>query len=202
MSIDPSLFHLLNVADTCAVWNILSSDVLHSAAKKAGCSFCVTGVVQYELAIKPRSERKASDIELRERLSKEQASGGFPSIACSIDDLRVVSALEARKKLGKGELSSIALAMRLYMAVITDDRKATKLARDTGHSQTQTTPHLLAWLEFNGALSEGEKRLLLEQHAGLNGSLAGPFRDALEIARHCKAIMAHPATVAALPDAK
>ena len=194
MSIDPSAFHLMNVADTCAVWNILSSDVLHSAAKKAGCSFCVTGVVQYELAVKPRSARKASDVELQKRLSRVQAAGGFPSIACSIDDLRVVSALESRKKLGKGELSSIALAMRLYMAVITDDRKATKLARETGHSMTQTTPHLLAWLEFNGALTDAEKRLLLEQHAGLNGTLAAPFRDALEMAQQCKSKVARPAS--------
>lgn len=199
MSIDPSLFHPMNVADTCAVWNILSSDILHSAAKKAGCSFCVTGVVQYELAIKPRSRRKDADIELQKRLAKEQAGGGFPSITCSIDDLRVVSALEARKKLGKGELSSIALAMRLYMAVITDDRKATRLARDTGHAMTQTTPHLLAWLEFTGALSSSDKRLLFEQHAGLNGTLAGPFREALEIARNCKANVAIPAVPPASP---
>jgi hypothetical protein len=187
MAIDPSNFHRVNVADTCAVWNILSSETLHSAAKKAGCSFCVTGVVQYELLVKPRSQRKACDDELRARLGREQAAGGFPSHACTLDDLRMVSALEERKKLGKGELSSIALAMRLYQAVITDDRKATKLSREAGHNLTQTTPHLLSWLEFNDALSETEITLIMQQHAELNGTLVRPFHDALEMARQCKA---------------
>lgn len=197
MSIDPSNFHPVNVADTCAVWNILSSETLHLAAKKAGCSFCVTGVVQYELLLKPRSRHKDSDVELRARLEREQAAGGFPSHACSLEDLRMVSALEERKKLGKGELSSIALAMRLYQAVITDDRKAARLSRDAGHSLTQTTPHLLSWLEFNDALSEAEKRTVFEQHAELNGSLDGPFRDAIEIARQCKANAGPPAAPSA-----
>ncbi|MGF6273862.1 putative nucleic acid-binding protein [Massilia sp. UYP11] len=187
MAIDPSNFHRVNVADTCAVWNILSSETLHLAAKKAGCSFCVTGVVQYELLVKPRSQRKACDVELRARLEREQAAGGFPSHACTLDDLRMVSALEERKKLGKGELSSIALAMRLYQAVITDDRKAAKLSREAGHNLTQTTPHLLSWLEFNDALSEADKQSVMQQHAELNGTLVRPFHDALDMARQCKA---------------
>lgn len=187
MAIDPSIFHQVNVADTCAVWNILSSEALHLAAKKAGCSFCVTGVVQYELLLKPRSQRKASDVELRSRLEREQAAGGFPSHACSLEDLRMVGSLEERKKLGKGELSSIALAMRLYQAVITDDRKAARLSREAGHALTQTTPHLLSWLEFHNALSDADKRDVLAQHAELNGSLVEPFRDAIQIAQQCKA---------------
>lgn len=187
MPIDPAQFHPVNVADTCSVWNILSSQTLHTAAKNAGCSFCVTQVVQYELLVKPRAKHKPADIELRKRLTSEQALGGFPCHACSIDDLRVVSALEARKRLGKGELSSIAFAMRIRQALITDDRKAAKLARESGHGLTQTTPHLLAWLEFNGALSDPDKLAVIAQHTGLNGSLAGPFKDALEMAKQCKA---------------
>ncbi|MYN10493.1 hypothetical protein [Pseudoduganella aquatica] len=187
MAINPAHFHAVNVADTCSVWNILSSETLHSAAKNAGCSFCITDVVRYELLIKPRSEAKASDIELRKRLVREQSLGGFPSHTCSIDDLRVVSSLEGRKKLGKGELSSIAFAMRIRQAVITDDVKAAKLARESGHDLTQTTPHLLAWLDFNGALSAPDKVAVLAQHADLNGSLAGPFQRALEMASQCKA---------------
>lgn len=187
MAINPAEFHLMNVADTCAVWNILSSATLHSAAKTAGCAFCITDVVRYELLVKPRSKAKASDTELQRRLGAEQALGGFPSHACSMDDLRVFSALEQRKKLGKGELSSIAFAMRIRQAVITDDVKAAKLARDSGHELTQTTPHLLAWLDFNGALTGTEKQEVLTQHADLNGSLAAPFARAMEMASQCKA---------------
>lgn len=187
MAINPAEFHLMNVADTCSVWNILSSVTLHAAAKKAGCSFCITDVVRYELLVKPRSQPKPSDTELRKRLGVEQALGGFPSHSCSMEDLRVFSALEQRKKLGKGELSSIAFAMRIRQAVITDDVKAAKLARESGHGLTQTTPHLLAWLDFNGALTGPEKQDVLTQHADLNGSLAGPFARAMEMASQCKA---------------
>jgi len=45
MAIDPSKFHLVNVMDTCAVWNVLSSARLYSAAKEAGSlSICVVDV--------------------------------------------------------------------------------------------------------------------------------------------------------------
>ena len=47
---------------------------------------------------------------------------------------------------------------------------AAKLARESGHELTQTTPHLLAWLDFNGALTGAEKQEVLTQHADLNGS--------------------------------
>jgi hypothetical protein len=187
MAINPAEFHLLNVADTCSVWNILSSKTLYAAAKTAGCAFCITDVVRYELLVKPRSHPKASDAELRKRLSVEQALGGFPSHSCSMEDLRVFSALEQRKKLGKGELSSIAFAMRIRQAVITDDVKAAKLARESGHNLTQTTPHLLAWLDFHGALTASEKQDVLTQHTALNGSLAAPFARAMEMASQCKA---------------
>lgn len=187
MAINPAQFHLVNVADTCSVWNILSSATLHAAAKKAGCSFCITDVVRYELLVKPRSKPNPSDTELQKRLGVEQALGGFPSHSCSMEDLSVVSALEQRKKLGIGELSSIAFAMRIRQAVITDDLKAAKLARDSGHDMTQTTPHLLAWLDFNGTLSGEEKQDVLTQHVALNGSLAEHLARAMEMASQCKA---------------
>ncbi|XLZ69741.1 hypothetical protein ABT364_24935 [Massilia sp. SR12] len=186
MAIDPTRFHPVNVADSCSVWNILSSETLYSAARNSGCTFCITEVVQYELLLKPRSQLKPADMALQGRLRREQAIGQFPSHACTIDDLQVVTALEGRRKLGKGELSSIAFAMRIRQAVITDDRKAAKLAQESGHDLTQTTPHLLAWLDFNNALSDAEKAEVFEQHAALNGSLSAPFQRALEMANHCK----------------
>jgi len=187
MAINPASFHLVNVADTCSVWNILSSETLYALAQRNGCAFCVTEFVQYELLVKPRSSNKPEDIELRKRLAREQSGGAFGKHACSIDDLRAVSVLEERRKLGKGELSSIAFAMRIRQAFITDDRKAAKLARESGHNLTQTTPHLLAWLSFNNFLSDVDSQAVLKQHANLNGSLTRPFQDALDIARHCRA---------------
>jgi hypothetical protein len=199
MAINPAQFHLVNVADTCSVWNILSSATLHAAAKKAGCSFCITDVVRYELLVKPRSNPNPIDNELLKRLGVEQALGGFPSHSCSMEDLSVVSSLEQRKKLGKGELSSIAFAMRIRQAVITDDVRAAKLARTSGHDLTQTTPHLLAWLDFNGALTSAEKQDVLTQHIALNGTLGEHLSRAMEMASQCKANASGSAATIAKP---
>jgi len=54
--------------------------------------------------------------------------------SCGIEDLQSISVLESRKCLGEGELSSIAFAMKIRLAVITDDRKALELAVEAGHA--------------------------------------------------------------------
>src|SRR5450830_1779393 len=141
MAIDPSKFHLVNVGDTCSVWNVLSSRQLYAAAKEAKCEFCITEFVQYECLVKPRTAPTAADLELRDRLEREQTKGCFKAHSCSIADLQAIVDLESRKRLGKGELSSIAFAMRIQQAVITDDQKARKLATNARHALTQTTPH-------------------------------------------------------------
>jgi len=66
----------------------------------------------------------------------------------SVRRLAEVELLESRTRLGKGELSSIAFAMKIGHAIITDDKEARKLAETSGHALTQTTPHLFAWLIF------------------------------------------------------
>ncbi|MDR3454603.1 MAG: hypothetical protein P4L96_17690 [Rhodoferax sp.] len=134
MAIDPSKFHLINVADTCSVWNVLSSARLHAAAKEARCEFCITSFVRYECLIKPRKSPTPAEHELMRRLTQEQGRGGFAAHSCDIGDLQVIKILESRKRLGKGELSSIAFAMKIGQAVITDDKKARKLSEDSGHA--------------------------------------------------------------------
>lgn len=186
MAIDPSRFHPINVADTCSVWNILSSHRLLSAAKEARCEFCITTFVQYECLVKPRTAPTAADLELRERLIREQRSGCFQSHSCSVGDLQAVAILESRKRLGKGELSSIAFAMKIRRAVITDDQKARRLAESSGHSLTQTTPHLHAWLIFTGRLSDADHRLVVSQHNAMEGPLEPHLRRAYELALQCR----------------
>lgn len=43
-------------SDTCAVWNILSSEVLYGKARALNCEFCITSYVHYECLYKPRRE--------------------------------------------------------------------------------------------------------------------------------------------------
>lgn len=191
MAIDPSKFHLVNVADTCSVWNMLSSLRLYSAAKEAHCDFCITEFVQYECLVKPRTAPSEAGKILVKRLMVEQERGAFRAHACSIDDLQAVELLEKRKRLGKGELSSIAFAMKIRQAVITDDQKARKLASDAGHGLVQTTPHLFSWLMFTGRLGDADKALVIQQHEAMDQDLAPHFERAYVIALECNQQHAH-----------
>ena len=186
MPIDPSKFHRINVADTCSVWNVLSSVRLYNASKEASCDFCITDFVRYECLVKPRTTPNAAEQALIGRLTREQSRGAFKAHACSIDDLQVVELLERRKKLGKGELSSIAFAMKIRQAVITDDQKARKLAEAAGHPLVQTTPHLFSWLIFTGRLGDSDKALVIQQHEEMDQDLTPHFERAYEMALVCK----------------
>lgn len=187
MAIDPSKFHLINVADTCSVWNVLSSVRLHAAAKEARCEFCITSFVRYECLTKTRKgEPTTAETELIRRLAQEQGSGGFAAHSCDIGDLQAIKLLEARKRLGKGELSSIAFAMKIGQAVITDDVKARKLAEDSGHALTQTTPHLFSWLIFKGRLGDSDKGTVIAQHEAMERPLAPHFETAYDMALQCR----------------
>lgn len=186
MAIDPSKFHPINVADTCSVWNILSSPRLNAAAREARCDFCVTSFVQYECLIKPRKAILPSEQTLMDRLRAEQRRGAFQAHSCDIEDLQAIELLEKRKKLGKGELSSIAFAMKIRQGFITDDRKAWQLAKDSGHSHAQTTPHLFSWLIFTGRLSDGDKDVVIAQHVDAGRQIAPHLQVAYEMALQCR----------------
>jgi hypothetical protein len=94
--------------------------------------------------------------------------------------------LEKRKRLGKGELSSIAFAMKIGQGFITDDRKALKLAQDAGHPLAQTTPDLFAWLIFTGRLSDGDKDTIISQHEITGGDISQHLKIAYETALQCR----------------
>jgi hypothetical protein len=186
MAIDPSRFHLINVADTCSVWNVLSSARLYSAAKEARCNFCITTFVSYECLLKPRKASNAAERYLMDKLRKEQINGAFTPHSCDIGDLQSIRVLESRKKLGKGELSSIAFAMKIGQAFITDDMKARKLAEASGHKLTQTTPHLFAWLIFTNRLGDSDASTVISQHVDAGRQLKKHLENANELALQCR----------------
>lgn len=185
MAIDPSKFHPFNVTDTCAVWNILSSARLRSAANDARCDFCITSFVHYECLIKPRTSPTEADRELRRKLQAEQLSGAFKAHSCGIGDLQNVKVLAERRRLGMGEISSIAFAMKIGHAVLTDDQKARKLATDAGHQLVQTTPHLLSWLIFTRKLGDSDVPVVVDQHQAHGGDLAPHLNRAYHLALQC-----------------
>src|SRR5712692_651663 len=174
MRINVSKFYQYNVTDTCAVWNVLSSRVLYSTARSAGCVFCITQFVQYECLHKPRKPSAHGPI-LQRRLQQEQLKGDFQACTLAVEDLQDVSILESRRKLSKGELSSIAFAKKIGQAFLTDDQKARKLAEGLLALSVQTTPHLLGWLFFSGRLSDGDKKTVIDEHMSLAGTLSPHF---------------------------
>lgn len=180
MAIDPSRFATTNVVDTCAVWNILRSRCLHLAALSAHCHFVITGYVEYECLRKPRKRIKPSDTELMSRLRLEQANSRFTAFSSDLSDLEAL--LETRKRLGKGEISSIAFAMKFGQAILTDDQDARKLATEFGNEVVQTTPHLFSWLIYIGRLGDADKDTVITQHRELDGILEKYFEEAYTLA--------------------
>ena len=174
---DPSKFEKLNVVDACAIWNIISTQLLRTTAYSAGCYFCCTDFVYYECLYKPRTIGKPEDIALQDLLKQEMKSGKFKNYHLDIEDLQEIDVLQKRKNLGKGELASIAYAKKTRQAFLTDDRGARNLAEEVlTHDMVQTTTHLLGWLFFESYLSDGDLNQVIDQHKKYNGKLEKYFR--------------------------
>jgi hypothetical protein len=173
---DPSKFHKLNVVDSCAIWNIISAQLLRTRAHSVGCSFCCTDFVYYECLYKPRTRIKPEDIELQDLLRQEMKNGRFKNYHLDIEDLQEIDVLQRRKNLGKGELASIAFAKKTYQAFLTDDRGARNLAEEVlTHHKVQTTAHLLGWLFFGSFLSDSDLNQVINEHKKYNGKLERYF---------------------------
>ena len=185
MAINLSKFFKLNVTDTCAVWNVLSSSILFHTATEAMCIFSLTAFVNYECLFKPRSSQSTEEETLKSKLREQQNSDNFQVYHLTIEDLQDIEILEKRKALGKGELSSIAFAKRTKQAFLTDDQGARKLATEImGPEMVQTTPHLLGWLFFSQRLSDSDKDKIIDDHESFKGPLRPYFEkvyyDALQ----------------------
>lgn len=188
MGIDVTAFNLVNVVDTCSVWNVLSSKLLYGAAREAGCEFCITTFVHYECLIKPRktASKGLEEQLLMDRLKAEQDRGRFKSHSCDIADLQQLATLAGRKRLGKGELSAVAFAMKINQAVLTDDQGARRFSASAGCRSTQTTPQLFGWLVFTGRLGHVDKSTIVEQHETTKGPLRKYLDDACDAALQCR----------------
>lgn len=175
--LNPSVFNPYNVVDACGIWNILSSVILYRAATSvsAGCSFCCTNFVHYECLIKPRTNMTHTEKQLKERLINEKSKGKqFTDYHLDIEDLQDLEILENRKKLGKGELSSIVFAKKTGQPFLTDDKGARNLAeRILKIDQVQTTPHLCGWLFYKNVLTDSDKSLIIDEHSKFRTSRRG-----------------------------
>lgn len=178
MAVNPSKFHCFNVIDTCSIWNIISSSLFYAASLSAKCEFICTGFVFYECLVKPRTNGSVSDSKLQEILHKEISKGKFQSHHISVEDLQEIEVLENRKKLSKGELSSIVFAKKIRQAFLTDDQGARTLAEGIlEKNMVQTTPQLFGWLFYSGHLSDSDKDKIITDHKEFNRPLSRYFDE-------------------------
>lgn len=183
MNFDLTKFYLLNVIDSCSVWNILSSPIIYQSSIGAGCYFAITNYVSYECLYKRRKEK--NDEATIAKLEKGIATQRFTSCNITIDDLQEIKILENRKNLGKGELSSIVFAKKTKQAFLTDDKKARALAKEVlGREFVQTTPHLVGYCFYKRHLLDGDFDSLIKEHkASLTsswGDLSRFFKEVYE----------------------
>jgi hypothetical protein len=153
---DVSAFVLLNVADTCSLWNLMASRLLYTTSRTAGVRLCCTNFVIYECLHKV-GQIRPERIELQRRLRSKLADGAITAHPIDIEDLQTVEALRSRKRVSVGELSVLVFAAKTQQAVLTDDRGAQELAHTHMQSHAiQSTPHLFAWLYFHSFLGDGD----------------------------------------------
>lgn len=192
MALDPTRFAPVSVADTCSVWNMLSSRKLYQAAVNAKLHFCVTGMVLYECLQKPRSFSSPERTEMMQRLERARQEGAFPCQPCSLDDLADTFRI-APRGLGSGELSCIAVAYRVRsIAFMTDERQARHVASRQFGLEVETTPKLYAWLHYHQHLGGGDHEDVIREHESYESRPLTRFlREAYEEAMRCR-LMSKP----------
>jgi predicted nucleic acid-binding protein len=165
MRIDLTNFKLINVLDTCSIWNILSSNLIFLSALQNRVYFSVTQFVEYECLRKPRRGFSQADFELKSRMELGISEGKIKVCSLSISDLQDLDILERRKRLGRGELSTIVFAKKISQALITDDQSARKFANEVlGPNAVQTTPHLVGWMFYHRILTDSSLAEIIREH--------------------------------------
>ena len=188
---DVSVFTLVNAVDTCALWNMFSSPRLLGAALAKGCGFAIADYVRYEALEKARSKPSQADLAMQTEFGRRlQRQQGFALEPVALADLVAIANVAEVRRLGLGEVATLALARKLRAAILTDDQRARRAAPKAGVASAQTTPHLLGWLVYEGAIGDGDVADIIIEHearvAELKGRLSSHFRLVHEEACRCR----------------
>lgn len=164
MAFDPRECHVVLVADTCSVWNLLSSHRLFRSARGAGRHFLITPVVLYECQQIAKGVVNAERTELLARFKDARSEGVFVEQGCDIEDLLAVSR-SAPLGLSSGELSCMAAAYKVRsIAFMTDDKQARRFAEQGLQLVVVTTPKLYAWLHYHRHLLDSDHDDVVREH--------------------------------------
>ncbi len=187
---DPTRFHKHNVTDTCAIWNLLASTAFYGTARAVGCCFSCTLFVVYECLYKPRSKTPSREEEdLRERFRKEHERRAIQSYRIAIPDLQAVEILANRKRISKGELSTIVFAMQTRQAFLSDDQGAIKLAlTELDQTMVQSTSLLFGWLFFHDHLADHQKEQIISELEAHGRNMRQHYEEAYNRALQFKLI--------------
>jgi len=197
---DISQFRLLNVGDTCSLWNLLAAPLLYVTARAAGIKVCCTNFVIYECLHK-RSKHWPERLELQKRLKSRLTDGSITAFPIELEDLQQVDVLRSRKKLSIGELSVLVFAGKTQQAMLTDDKGAQKLAlTHLTPDAIQSTPHLVAWLYFTSLLADADVAQVKAELRGLARNLDPHFDNFYQEAQQCRAVATQGARLQAPPE--
>jgi predicted nucleic acid-binding protein len=178
MTINITIFSKINVIDTCAIWNLISCNLFYSRAIESQCFFSLTRFVEYECLLKKRHAPTASELQMQGRLRQELAKGKFRVHTLSVADIQDIQILDLRKKLGMGELSSIAFAKKINQCFLTDDQPARRFASPIlGNDKVQTVPQLLGFLIYKRIITDGEVDEIIKDHSACGRTLEQYFRE-------------------------
>ena len=177
----PDSFSLVNITDTCAIWNLVGSMTLFKTARRMEVSFVITNTVFYECFIKSRGQAtSAQHQELRDRLETQINQDNVGQVALAIDDLQDIITLARQlgvdKRLGQGEISCAALARHWSTAVLTDNRRDFTAIKKLVDGRLQTTPRLLGWLYLDGHLTDSDVGDVLSEHCNSGGQMSQVYK--------------------------
>ena len=165
MEIDVRTFGLSSTIDTCSIYNLFSSRKLLAATQARNAWFVITDYVYYESVIRERTLPTQADRKIQTEFNRRlEQRKGFSREKLEISDLQAVANLPAARRLGKGEIASMAVALRMRLGFTTDDQRARRAAQQAGVTPVQTIPHLVGWLVYCGELSDGDFTDVVREH--------------------------------------
>jgi hypothetical protein len=126
-------------------------------------------------------------MELRRKLTAAISNQQIRVHSISLEDLLEVELLENRRKLGRGELTTIAFAKTTRQSAFSDDKRARSLATAVlGPARAQWTAQLLGWLCYNGRLVDHECKAVEGELAAYGRSMSPHLENAYRSALHAK----------------
>lgn len=159
-----------NIIDSCSVNNIFCSEYFMRATLYSNFEFCTTPTIENELfsVTDYTFFSKENHDKLQQRYNEQKVNDKVKCISITIDDLMQLG--ELSPSLHQGEISCIALARKINLPIITDDKKALRESRRLlgSEEKAHNTPHLFGHLYYNKVVTDNEANKLKNDFVAFN----------------------------------